>query len=102
MSERIGIKDLHPRAQRHAFAIRLVERGGHEYMISSLWGHCRAVSGFRHSHIVYGHTWEPMVRAIESLEHRPVLGSVFDGSQTKFGQSNSDAAKRERRMQAKR
>jgi len=70
---RAEIEDLRPYDLRHSFATRLLERGVHQYVISTLLGHAMPLTGFGHASRItpgYAHaTWEAMVAAVESLEH---------------------------------
>jgi integrase len=69
---RAEIEDLRLYDLRHSFATRLLERGVHQYVTSTLLGHAMPVTGFGHASRItpgYAHaTWEAMVAAVESLE----------------------------------
>jgi integrase len=46
---RAEIEDLRPYDLRHSFATRLLERGVHQYVTSTLLGHAMPVTGFGHA-----------------------------------------------------
>ena len=70
---RAEIEDLCPYDLRHIFATRLVERGVHHFVISTLLGHATTLPGFGFASRItpgYAHaTWDAMMAAVERLEH---------------------------------
>jgi integrase len=80
---RAGIEDLRAYDLRHSFATRLLERGVHHFVISSLLGHSTPLGGFGSASRMtpgYAHaTWGTMVSAVESLE-QPVQQITIWGS----------------------
>lgn len=70
--QRAGLNGLRSYDMRHSFSTRLLERGVHQFVISSLLGHELHGSGFSSGSRMtagYSHvTWDLQVNAVKSLE----------------------------------
>jgi len=79
---RAGIEDLRAYDLRHTFATRLLERGGHSFIISALLGHSTPAAGFGLGSRItpgYAHaTWGALRAAVDSLEEPVQLEEIWD------------------------